>query len=542
MDFTQYEFLEICKDITSKYFKIPKKEYLAEGTYAIIDQGKAIFSGYTNNQKLINFDNEEVVIFGDHTRILKFIDIPIAIGADGVKVLEIDKERADPRFIYYYLKSLKIQDAGYSRHYKFLKRKTLTIPKSITDQKQIAKVLSDCKQLIQWRKESIQLLDDYLESTFLEMFGKSKNKSWAIKKLGDLAEARSGVTKGKKYKDQELKEVPYLRVANAQDGYLDLTEIKKIVVSEKDVKKYLLRKGDLLLTEGGDPDKLGRGAIYNESIKNCIYQNHLFRVRPTSDQIDIIYLSSLISSSYGKKYFLKAAKQTTGIATINSTQLRNFPVIIPPIGLQWKYSKIRNRVKSCLNLFQVNLMELENLFGSISQKAFRGELNLNQVQIKEVEEIEIKNITIKGDNNQLSEKIAKKPKTSNAPTTKKKNDQIEDATDLSVKELFLSGRSAEVNWTNSLGRKDFNLDDDPLNYLYAIYYTFKEREFSFQEIEMKTAASLMLSTNIDYEWKPEEWKKKIFQYLTSKPPYLVQAFNKQEGRIKLKVNYEALTI
>lgn len=254
---------------------------------------------------------------------------------------------------------------------------------SLDTQKRIAKVLMECENLIRERRESIRLLDELVRGTFLEMFGKSKvnTKKWPIKSLEEIAEVTSGVTKGKKYKDKQLIEVPYLRVANAQDGYLDMSEIKTIKVTQKEIDKYKLKKGDLLLTEGGDPDKLGRGAIYWHSTPNCIYQNHLYRVRVKNDAISQRYLSALVSSSYGKGYFLKAAKQTSGIATINSKQLRRFPVIVPPFELQQHFSQIVEEVEKLKATYQESLQELENLYHSLSQGAFRGELDLSKVEI-----------------------------------------------------------------------------------------------------------------------------------------------------------------
>ena len=115
--------------------------------------------------------------------------------------------------------------------------------------------------------------------------------------------------------------LPYMRVANVQDGHLVLDEVKTITVSREEGRRYLLRSGDVLLTEGGDPDKLGRGCVWREEIAGCIHQNHIFRVRPAA-VLSPDYLSALWAAS-GSSTF-RAAKQTTGIATINLTQLKSF--------------------------------------------------------------------------------------------------------------------------------------------------------------------------------------------------------------------------
>ena len=173
-----------------------------------------------------------------------------------------------------------------------------------------------------------------------------------------------------------------MRVANVQDGHFILDEIKTIAVTETEIKRYLLKHGDVLLTEGGDPDKLGRGSVWEEQIENCIHQNHIFRVRVLNvKKLNPYYLSSLISSIYGKAYFLKAAKQTTGIASINSTQLKKFPLVLPPINLQNKFVAIVEKVGGLKTSYQKSLSELENLYGSLSQRAFKGELDLSKVPL-----------------------------------------------------------------------------------------------------------------------------------------------------------------
>ncbi|OGP73731.1 MAG: hypothetical protein A2V86_04880 [Deltaproteobacteria bacterium RBG_16_49_23] len=250
----------------------------------------------------------------------------------------------------------------------------------LDDQIRIATVLTRAERLIAKRKEGIKALDELLKSIFLEMFG--SGEKWETEKLSGVSEIVSGVTKGKKYADKELFEIPYMRVANVQDGHLILDEIKTIAVTKEEIDRYLLKAGDILLTEGGDPDKLGRGTVWNNEISKCIHQNHIFRVRVNAERINPIYLSTLIGSFYGKKYFLRAAKQTTGIASINSTQLKKFPVIIPPLPLQNKFADIVEKVESIKAKQTQSLAELENLYASLSQRAFKGELDLDRVLVE----------------------------------------------------------------------------------------------------------------------------------------------------------------
>ena len=182
-----------------------------------------------------------------------------------------------------------------------------------------------------------------------------------MKKLGEISDVVSGVAKNGNLSG-DLIETPYMRVANVQDGQLNLSEIKTISVFKRDFEKYQLKNNDILMTEGGDPDKLGRAAVWKEQIKNCIHQNHIFRVRPDFEIMSSGYLCLLVGSDYGKRYFLKAAKQTTGIASINITQLKNFPVTLPPLPLQEHFAKIVEQIEAQKAILKQSISESDALF------------------------------------------------------------------------------------------------------------------------------------------------------------------------------------
>lgn len=154
-------------------------------------------------------------------------------------------------------------------------------------------------------------------------------KAWPVRKLGSMARIVSGVTLGSQASGSGGLEVPYLRVANVQDGYLDLTEIKTVRITRKELEQLRLQVGDVLMNEGGDFDKLGRGAVWSGEIENCVYQNHVFRVRTNSSDLLPYFLAFYSESNFGKKYFLISSKQSTNLASINSTQLHAYPIALP---------------------------------------------------------------------------------------------------------------------------------------------------------------------------------------------------------------------
>ncbi|AHV36871.2 hypothetical protein AI20_17280 [Aeromonas hydrophila YL17] len=244
----------------------------------------------------------------------------------------------------------------------------------LEEQKRIAAVLDKADAIRQKRQQAIALANDFLRSVFLDIFGNpiTNSKGWDEVTLKEIADIRSGVAKGKQLKENDSITLPYMRVANVQDGYLDLSSIQEITVSKRDAEKCKLKKGDILLTEGGDPDKLGRGHVWNGEIESCIHQNHIFSVRIIDrEYIRPEFLSAVISSLRGKQYFLKMGKQTTGIATINKTVLSDFMPFVPPVDIQDKYLNIVRKVKG---LPMYNEYDYTKLFHSLSQKAFSGQL------------------------------------------------------------------------------------------------------------------------------------------------------------------------
>lgn len=162
---------------------------------------------------------------------------------------------------------------------------------------------------------------------------------WKRVPLHEVAEVRTGIAKGKTGLKNPV-ELPYLRVANVQDGHVNLIEVKRINVEREQVDRYSLRTGDILMTEGGDFDKLGRGDVWQGQIDPCLHQNHVFAVRPQADRIDPFYLAALAASGYGRTYFLGCAKRSTNLASINSSQLKTFPVLLPPLPEQRRIARV----------------------------------------------------------------------------------------------------------------------------------------------------------------------------------------------------------
>jgi len=157
---------------------------------------------------------------------------------------------------------------------------------------------------------------------------------WAWAHLDQVLAISGGVTLGRKLSGRSTNTAPYLRVANVQRGRLDLTEVKEIEVPSDEIEKYRLEAGDLLITEGGDWDKVGRTAVWADELPLCLHQNHVFRARRCSGELDLRWAELYLNSPVARDYFAGASKQTTNLASINMTQLRSCAFPVPPLAEQ----------------------------------------------------------------------------------------------------------------------------------------------------------------------------------------------------------------
>ncbi|MGG6270161.1 restriction endonuclease subunit S [Leptolyngbya sp. AN03gr2] len=246
----------------------------------------------------------------------------------------------------------------------------------IDEQKRIAAIAQKCDRIRRVRRASQRVSDRYLQCVFSRMFGDIEINplDWHFLTLEKIANIASGVTKGQNFNGRKTLSVPYLRVANVQDGYLDLSEIKHIQALPSEIEALKLQKGDVLMTEGGDFDKLGRGAIWDGQIETCIHQNHIFRVRTNQSIILPNFFASFLLTTFAKRYFLRCSKQTTNLATINMTQLKELPVPIVPLNLQKKFVQIAQIFERIRIQQQEADRQAEHLFQTVLDRAFKGEL------------------------------------------------------------------------------------------------------------------------------------------------------------------------
>jgi type I restriction enzyme S subunit len=200
---------------------------------------------------------------------------------------------------------------------------------------------------------------------------------WQVLRLKFLGEVRSGITKGRTPSSTELCDVPYLRVANVQNGYVDLEDVATIPATHQEVQRFALRPGDLLMNEGGDYDKLGRGTVWEGQIDPCLHQNHVFAVRPRPG-VNPYWLDLVAQTSYMRHFFTSRAKQSTNLASISATNLKEAPVVMPPLAEQEAIlAAVRSRrstLDQLRDLLTTQLGHLREYRRSLISEAVTGKL------------------------------------------------------------------------------------------------------------------------------------------------------------------------
>lgn len=201
---------------------------------------------------------------------------------------------------------------------------------------------------------------------------------WRWEPLEALAEVRTGVAKGRALGNSDTVQVPYLRVANVQSGYLDLGEVKTIEIRRSEIDRYSLKPNDILFTEGGDRDKLGRGAVWKGEIERCVHQNHVFAARLRTRDVLPAWVSLASQAQYARDYFMAVARQTVNLASINATKLRSFPVPVPSIHEQRrllaKHERLTSESRTARKALDRVPALLKRFRRAVLAAAFRGEL------------------------------------------------------------------------------------------------------------------------------------------------------------------------
>jgi type I restriction enzyme, S subunit len=313
----------------------------------------------------------------------------------------VDRDAVDPEYIHAFLfffhisgqtEPLQRRTTGI-RNLSFEEYKATFIPlPPLAEQRAVASTLRAAQVAAQARRRLAELERERKAALMQALFTRGTRGDgatrqtlfgevpahWPALPLEECAFVQTGVAKGRNLKGKQTVELPYLRVANVQDGHLDLTEIKTIQLLASEVERYRLRDGDVVVTEGGDFDKLGRGFIWRDEVPGCVHQNHIFAIRPAVEQLSSEFLTYLIQSRYGKAYFLSVAHRTTNLASINSTKLKALPVLIPPLAEQRELSEALRACDAVVAGLEREAALHEELFRALLEELMTGRVRVGE--------------------------------------------------------------------------------------------------------------------------------------------------------------------
>ncbi|MGI0492403.1 restriction endonuclease subunit S [Alkalinema pantanalense CENA528] len=255
-----------------------------------------------------------------------------------------------------------------------IKNLQISLP-SLEEQQRIVTLLNRANAVRHKRKQTIQLTEELLRSIFLDLFGDpvTNPKNWDRLALGQIATIQKGLHVTPKRQAFPL-ELPYLRVANVYRDQLRLDAIKTIRVTPQELQKIRLEPGDLLLVEGhGNPEEIGRSAVWEGAIPNCVYQNHLIRVRVDRALANPTYISAYLNSPGGRRQFAQFGKTTSGLKTITASNVKAITIACPPLKFQQHYCEYQRQLTHTLQIAHRHFQEADNLFNTLLQTAFRRE-------------------------------------------------------------------------------------------------------------------------------------------------------------------------
>lgn len=364
-------FDEVLKDCTKLGTKIPTNEYLKNGKYPVIDQGQSDIAGYHDSDSGL-FENVPAIVFGDHTRAVKYVDKPCFLGADGVKLLcPLDKD-INCKYLFYQLSCADIPNTGYNRHFKWVKALDFKIPSS-DEQNHVVEVLDKVTELISLRKQQLAKLDELVKARFVEMFGNPSNNSLGFP-YEPLSNCLLSIENGKSFvcsNDMRQEENPaILKLSAVTYGVYQQDENKAILDSSMFVKSAEVHKGDLLFTRKNTPELVGMCAYVNDTAPNLMMPDLIFRLN-TNEKINKIFLWKLINHEFFRgKIQNIATGSAKSMSNISKERLEKLAIILPPLHLQNDFAALVERVDQQKQTVQQSLEKLELMKKALMQEYF----------------------------------------------------------------------------------------------------------------------------------------------------------------------------
>lgn len=353
---------EILSDVTKTATKIPQSDYLDTGKYRIFDQGTEYSVGFSNDEQGVVSDYP-YIIFGDHTRVVKYVNEPCFIGADGVKLLKVINKDFNPRFVYYNILAKPIENQGYARHFKFLKEIQFT-EKTLSVQTNIVTELDTIQSAIDNKKQQLSLLDEAVKSRFIEMFGDPVQNpmGWEVRKLKETTDIITGNTPSRKDKENYGAFIEWIKTDNITDKTYVTTAAEYL--SEKgEMLGRTVEAGSILMAcIAGSLRSIGRVALTDRKVA---FNQQINAIVPKKYNSLFLYVLFQNTQSYAQSTVNMALK---GI--LSKGKLEELEYIIPPIELQNDFAAFVQQIDKSKFAVQKSLEKAETLYKSLMQEYF----------------------------------------------------------------------------------------------------------------------------------------------------------------------------
>ena len=363
------KFTDIFSDETKRGHKLQTSEYLPLGKYPIIDQGQSQIIGYTNLENGL-FTDVPAIVFGDHTRIVKYVDSPFFLGADGVKVLKVKVSDADYKYLFYCLQNVKIPNTGYNRHFKWLKEANIPLP-DLDKQRKIAAVLDKVSDLIAKHRQQLDKLDELVKSRFIEMFGDpiSNNFGWKQGLLSEVtSKIGSGATPRGGKESYQTEGITLIRSMNVYDGRFEYKDLAHITNEQAEqLSNVAVEEGDVFINITGA--SVARSCIVPNNILPARVNQHVAIIRCSRSYLHPVFANNMFLNEHFKGQLLDIGE--SGGATrqaITKQQLENLVVILPPLNLQQQFAAFVAQTDKSKLAIKQSLEKLETLKKSLMQQ------------------------------------------------------------------------------------------------------------------------------------------------------------------------------
>jgi type I restriction enzyme S subunit len=364
---------EECIESVKYTTKVQRKDFLDAGEYPIVSQEEAYINGFWNQETDLFRIDRPIVVFGDHTRALKYIDFDFVLGADGVKVLK-PKPFLHPRFFYYQLHTAKLDSLGYARHYRLLKEHNVAYP-AYAEQRRIVAILDEAFEAIATAKANAEknlqsarcIFDDFLRDVFSR-----RGVGWVDRTLDDVCKVERGSSPRpiKSYFTTAEDGVNWIKIGDTEEGGKYIFSTAQKITPEGAKQSRYVKEGDFILTNSMS---FGRPYI----MKTTGYIHDGWFVLRLRDVVDTDYFYYLLSSNCVQQQFASLAAGAV-VKNISGDLVKRAVLAIPPLVEQQvlveKFVSLEEATDSLAEKCQQKLATLDDLKKSLLHHAFTGQL------------------------------------------------------------------------------------------------------------------------------------------------------------------------